>query len=60
MPSLFSCVQIPFSTDGFNRIRSLMNTDARYYIGSFTYMVPELLKPGNILSFMLNDLIELR
>jgi len=37
-----------------------MNTDARYYIGSFTYMVPELLKPGNILSFMLNDLIELR
>ncbi|KAH6696619.1 hypothetical protein BKA61DRAFT_497630, partial [Leptodontidium sp. MPI-SDFR-AT-0119] len=50
MPSLFRCVEIPFSTDGFNKLESLINTDARYYIVSFTYVVPELLKP-KILDF---------
>ncbi|KAH6703074.1 hypothetical protein BKA61DRAFT_191912 [Leptodontidium sp. MPI-SDFR-AT-0119] len=54
MPFLFRCVEIPFSTDGFNNLKSLINTDARYHIVSFTYVVPELLKAGNILSFMLN------
>ncbi|KAG4427933.1 hypothetical protein IFR05_016583 [Cadophora sp. M221] len=44
MPSLFRCVEIPFSTDGFNRLKSLMNMDACYYIISFIYVVLELLK----------------
>ena len=47
MPSLFRCVQILFSVDGFNKLKSLIKTDARYYVVSFTYVVPELLKPGS-------------
>lgn len=59
MPSLFRCVEIPFSNDGFNGLKSFINTDARYHIVSFTYVIPELLKAGNILSFMRNSLLEL-
>jgi hypothetical protein len=50
MPSLFRCIEIPFSKDGFNGLKSLINTDARYHIISFTYVVPKLLKAGNNLS----------
>ncbi|KAH7305379.1 hypothetical protein BKA65DRAFT_531191 [Rhexocercosporidium sp. MPI-PUGE-AT-0058] len=50
MPSLFRYVEIPFSTDGFNNLKRLINRDACYYIISFTYVVLELLK-AEILDF---------
>ncbi|KAH6716425.1 hypothetical protein BKA61DRAFT_721020 [Leptodontidium sp. MPI-SDFR-AT-0119] len=42
--SLFRCIEIAFSDDGFNGLKSLIELDTRYYIVSFTYVVPELLK----------------
>lgn len=58
--SLFCCIEIAFSDDGFNGLKSLIESDTRYYIVSFTYVVLELLKAGNNLSSMLNNLLKLR
>ena len=57
LPCLFHSVEIPFSTDGFNGLKSLIESDARYHIVSFTYVVPELLKPGNIVASLLDSLL---
>ncbi|KAH7370278.1 hypothetical protein BKA65DRAFT_522102 [Rhexocercosporidium sp. MPI-PUGE-AT-0058] len=46
LPCLFHSVEILFSTDGFNGLKSLIESDARYHIVSFTYVVPKLLKPN--------------
>ena len=47
LPSLFCCVEFPFSDTGFDGMKRLMKSDARYHVVSFTYAVPELLKTGN-------------
>ncbi|KAH7408852.1 hypothetical protein BKA64DRAFT_773287 [Cadophora sp. MPI-SDFR-AT-0126] len=50
IPCIFHSVEILFSTDGFNGLKSLIKSDTRYHIISFTYVIPELLKP-KILDF---------
>ncbi|KAH8799386.1 hypothetical protein F5884DRAFT_811731 [Xylogone sp. PMI_703] len=50
LPSLFRSVEFPFSDAGFDGLKSLMKSDARYHVASFTYAVPELLK-ADILDF---------
>lgn len=46
LPSLFRRVKFQFSEAGFVGLKSLMKSDARYHVVSFTYVVPELLVPG--------------
>jgi hypothetical protein len=51
LPSLFRRVKFQFSEAGFDGLKSLLKSDARNHIVSFTYVVPELLKAGKYLSF---------
>ena len=46
LPFLFRHVEFPFSKAGFDDLRSLLESDARQHVVSFTYIVPELLNPG--------------
>ena len=46
LPFLFRHVEFQFSQVGFEDLRSLLKSDARYHIICFTYTAPELLKPG--------------
>jgi hypothetical protein len=50
LPSLFRRVEFQFSEAGFDGLKSLLKSDARNHIVSFTYAVPELLKAGKYLS----------
>ena len=50
-PSLFRRVKFQFSEAGFDGLKSLLKSDARNHIASFTYAVPELLKAGKYLSY---------
>jgi hypothetical protein len=47
LPTLFRNVKFHFSETGFDGLKNLMKSEARYYVVSFTYEVPELLKAGN-------------
>jgi hypothetical protein len=51
LPSLFRRVEFQFSEAGFDELKSLLKSDARNHIVSFTYAVPELLKAGKYLSY---------
>jgi hypothetical protein len=46
LPSLFRRVKFEFSQSGFDKLQSLLKSDARHHVVSFTYDAPELLKPG--------------
>lgn len=46
MPNLFRNVRFPFSDSGFDGLRRLLLSDVRHYVVSFTYVIPELLRPG--------------
>ncbi|PMD18670.1 hypothetical protein NA56DRAFT_526002, partial [Hyaloscypha hepaticicola] len=47
---LFYYIEFQFSETGFNRLKSLLKSNIRNHIISFTYIIPELLK-ANILDF---------
>jgi hypothetical protein len=51
LPSLFRRVEFQFSEAGFDGLKSLLKSDVRNHIVSFTYVVPELLKAGKYLSY---------
>jgi hypothetical protein len=51
LPSLFRRIEFQFSEAGFDGLKSLLKSDARNYIVSFTYAVPELLKASKYLSY---------
>jgi hypothetical protein len=53
LPPLFRRVEFKFSEAGFNELKTLMKSDARYHVVSFTYVVPELLKAGKYVSSIL-------
>ncbi|KAH8744176.1 hypothetical protein F5882DRAFT_313220, partial [Hyaloscypha sp. PMI_1271] len=42
--SLFYYIKIRFLEARFNKLKNLIKLNTRYYIVSFTYIVPELLK----------------
>jgi hypothetical protein len=46
LPFLFRHVKFRFSKSGFDDLRSLIDSEARQHVISFTYIVPELLNPG--------------
>ena len=46
LPSLFRRVHFEFSQDSFEELKSFLQSDVRHHVISFTYKVPELLKPG--------------
>lgn len=46
LPLLFRNVQFEFSKDGFDELEAFLESGLRTYVVSFTYKVPELLKPG--------------
>ena len=46
MASLFHQVEFQFSEAGFDELKSLLKSDVRHHVVSFTYVVPELLKTG--------------
>lgn len=51
--SLFCRIKIRFSKAGFNKLKNLIKLDTCYYIISFTYIVPELLKTNKYISYIL-------
>lgn len=46
LPYLFHEVRFSCSASGLDGLRRLMLSDVRQYVVSFTYMIPELLRPG--------------
>jgi hypothetical protein len=51
LPSLVRRVEFQFSEAGFDGLKSLLTSDARHHVVSFTYVVPDLLKAGKYLSY---------
>jgi hypothetical protein len=49
LSSLFRNVRFSFSKGGFDELKSLLKSDVRHHVVSFTYDIPELLKTGNYL-----------
>ncbi|CAG7937912.1 unnamed protein product [Penicillium nalgiovense] len=45
LPYLFHNVVFSFSDSGLDGLRLLMQSDVRQYVVSFTYLIPELLRP---------------
>jgi hypothetical protein len=50
IPYLFRNVRFSFSSSGFGELRRLLLSDVRQNVVSFTYVIPELLRPGKSLS----------
>jgi hypothetical protein len=50
IPYLFCNVRFSFSASGFSELRRLLLSDVRQNVVSFTYVIPELLRPGKSLS----------
>lgn len=48
MPVLFRCVRFRFALAGFKELGSFLESDFRRYVASFTYVIPELLRTGNV------------
>jgi hypothetical protein len=46
LPFILRHIKFPFSKAGFDDLRSLLESRARYHVVSFSYIVPELLDPG--------------
>lgn len=46
LPSLFRRVKFEFSQSGFDKLQSLLKSDARHHVVFFTYDAPELLRLG--------------
>jgi hypothetical protein len=51
IPSLFNHVKFQFSETGFEGLKSLLYSNIRNHVVSFTYVVPELLKAGKYLYY---------
>lgn len=58
LPTLFRCVKFQFSEAGFDGLKELKESAARYHVVSFTYEVPELLKTGNYVSNILESMLD--
>ncbi|CAG8879497.1 unnamed protein product [Penicillium salamii] len=48
LPYLFHNVVFSFSDSGLDGLRLLMQSDVRQYVVSFTYLIPELLRPAEL------------
>ncbi|KAJ5481508.1 hypothetical protein N7475_000320 [Penicillium sp. IBT 31633x] len=48
LPYLFHNVVFSFSDSGLDGLRLLIQSDVRQYVVSFTYVIPELLRPENL------------
>ena len=46
LPSLFRRVKFEFSQAGFEQLESIVESDVRYHVVSFTYIVSDLLRNG--------------
>jgi hypothetical protein len=49
LPSLFRRVKFEFSQAGFEQLKSIVESDVRHHVVSFTYIVPDLLRNGKYL-----------
>jgi hypothetical protein len=55
IPSIFQFVRFEFSRSGLRELRDLSNSEIRHHVVSFTYVVPELLRPGKRAFYMPGD-----
>jgi hypothetical protein len=49
LPSLFRSLKFEFSQAGFEQLKTIVESDIRYHVVSFTYIVPDLLRSGKYL-----------